>query len=68
MQLFNFLACISMLDEDDTVLPIQDPHIDKHRTDYVTEGKQVLILFGTEYGLSEEIAKLLFDRYNNILQ
>ena len=55
---------MSLVDEhaDDTVPPNKQPHVDKYRTDYVTEGKQVLILFGTEYGLSEEIAKLLFDR------
>ena len=42
--------------------PHQVPRVDRYKTDYVKEGKQVLILFGTEYGLSEEIAKLLFDR------
>ena len=35
---------------------------DKYCTNYEEPGKQVLILFGTEYGFSEEVAKKLFDR------
>ncbi len=34
---------------------------DKYRTNYTEPGKQLLILFGTEYGFSEEVAKALFD-------
>ncbi|XP_060074915.1 NADPH oxidoreductase A-like [Ylistrum balloti] len=41
--------------------------VDKHKDGrymkpYDTEGKQVLILYGTEYGFSEEVAGKLFDR------
>lgn len=35
---------------------------DKYCTNYNEPGKQLLILFGTEYGFSEEVAKKLFDR------
>ncbi len=35
---------------------------DKYHTNYKEPGKQLLILFGTEYGFSEEVAKSLFDR------
>ncbi|KAL3856423.1 hypothetical protein ACJMK2_011185 [Sinanodonta woodiana] len=34
----------------------------KYTVEYTTEGKQILILYGTEYGFSEEVAKHLFDR------
>lgn len=34
----------------------------KYCTKYCEEGRQILILFGTEYGFSEELAKKLFDR------
>ncbi|KAH3889663.1 NADPH oxidoreductase A-like [Dreissena polymorpha] len=48
-----------------------DKNISKSRTnryqqDYLTEGRQVLILYGTEYGCSEEIAKLLYDRLKRL--
>lgn len=34
----------------------------KYYTSYEDPGKQVLILYGTEYGFSEEVARKLFDR------
>ena len=34
----------------------------KYCTKYTEPGQQILILFGTEYGFSEELAKKLFDR------
>jgi sulfite reductase (NADPH) flavoprotein alpha-component len=33
----------------------------KYDMPYTTDGKQLLILFGTEYGYSEELAKRTFD-------
>ena len=42
----------------------KDPS-DKYRTCYEEPGKQVLILYGTEYGFSEEIARKLFDRISD---
>ncbi|XP_025114995.1 NADPH oxidoreductase A-like [Pomacea canaliculata] len=34
----------------------------KYQTRFSEDGRQILILYGTEYGFSEEIAYLLFDR------
>ena len=42
----------------------KDPS-DKYHTCYEEPGKQVLILYGTEYGFSEEIARKLFDRISD---
>ena len=42
----------------------KDPS-DKYRTCYEEPGKQVLILYGTEYGFSEEIARKLFDKISD---
>ena len=36
--------------------------VDKYKKNYETEGRQILIIYGTEYGCSEEIAKLLFNK------
>ena len=38
---------------------------DRYRTCYEEPGKQVLILYGTEYGFSEEIARKLFDNISD---
>lgn len=35
---------------------------DKYRRTYDQPGKQILIIYGTEYGFSEELARELFDR------
>ncbi|XP_052800861.1 NADPH oxidoreductase A-like isoform X2 [Mya arenaria] len=35
---------------------------DRNRKDYIDEGRQLLILYGTEYGCSEEVARLLYDK------
>ena len=35
---------------------------DKYKKNYTEPGKQVLIVYGTEYGFSEEVAKYVFDR------
>ncbi|OWF41745.1 NADPH oxidoreductase A-like isoform X2 [Mizuhopecten yessoensis] len=40
----------------------------RHLRSYGTEGKQVLILYGTEYGFSEEVATVLFDKISSIVQ
>ena len=36
---------------------------DRYCTCYEEPGKQLLILYGTEYGFSEELARNLFDRF-----
>ena len=36
---------------------------DRYCTRYEEPGKQLLLLYGTEYGFSEEVAKKLFDRF-----
>ena len=38
-----------------------DP-LSKYRTKYDEPGKQLLILYGSEYGFSEEVARKLFDK------
>ncbi|KAK3085071.1 hypothetical protein FSP39_023835 [Pinctada imbricata] len=35
---------------------------DKYRRNYTSEGRQILIIYGTEYGFSEEVARNLHDR------
>ncbi len=40
----------------------QNSALSKYCTHYEEPGKQLLILYGTEYGFSEEIARKLFDR------
>ena len=41
-----------------------DPLV-KYRTKYDEPGKQLLILYASEYGFSEEVARKLFDRIAN---
>jgi len=36
--------------------------VDKYRRKYSEPGRQILILYGTEYGFSKELACELFDR------
>ncbi|XP_035692088.1 NADPH oxidoreductase A-like [Branchiostoma floridae] len=38
-----------------------DRSADRYSVNYTDPGKQVLVMFGTEYGCSEEVAKKLFD-------
>ncbi|XP_066292774.1 NADPH oxidoreductase A-like isoform X2 [Branchiostoma lanceolatum] len=38
-----------------------DRSADRYLVNYTDVGKQVLVMFGTEYGCSEEVAKKLFD-------
>ncbi|XP_078681719.1 NADPH oxidoreductase A-like [Branchiostoma floridae x Branchiostoma belcheri] len=38
-----------------------DTSADRYLVNYTDPGKQVLVMFGTEYGCSEEVAKKLFD-------
>lgn len=35
----------------------------KYKTKYEEPGRQILILYGTEYGFSEEVARKLFDAF-----
>lgn len=47
--------------EDACILKQFDP-LAKYRTKYDEPGKQLLILYASEYGFSEEVARKLFDR------
>lgn len=47
--------------EDDSAAVRTDP-LAKYRTKYDEPGKQLLILYASEYGFSEEVARKLFDR------
>lgn len=38
------------------------PRENKYKRNYITDGRQILLLYGTEYGFSEEVATKLFDR------
>ena len=51
--------CFSDGDESNTAAITGD----RYCTSYEEPGKQLLILYGTEYGFSEELAKNLFDRF-----
>ncbi|XP_060594774.1 NADPH oxidoreductase A-like [Ruditapes philippinarum] len=53
---------------DDAVEKKDEPkeRSNKYKKDYTVEGRQILILYGTEYGCSEEIAKLLYDRIKDL--
>ncbi len=43
----------------------QSSALSKYCTKYEEPGKQILILYGTEYGFSEEIARKLFDKVDD---
>lgn len=47
--------------EDDSSAAQVDP-LAKYHTKYDEPGKQLLILYASEYGFSEEVARKLFDR------
>lgn len=50
-------------DEDDSVIAARKANaLSKYYTNYEELGRQVLILYGTEYGFSEEVARKLFDK------
>ena len=38
------------------------PIVNKYVREYTVPGQQVLILYGTEYGFSQELAQTLFDK------
>jgi hypothetical protein len=40
----------------------KEPRQNRYSRDYTEEGRQILVLYGTEYGFSEEVARKLFDR------
>ncbi|XP_048746472.2 NADPH oxidoreductase A-like [Ostrea edulis] len=40
----------------------REPRKNRYRRDYTVDGRQILVLYGTEYGFSEEVARKLFDR------
>ena len=51
-----------MFSVDDVQLKITTVAGDRYSARYEEPGKQLLILYGTEYGFSEEVAKKLFDQ------
>lgn len=57
---FFFLSFV-----DSSVTKRPTPRENKYRRDYTIDGQQILLLYGTEYGFSEEVATKLFDRYIN---
>lgn len=51
------------VDVDEKDIAARKAHaLSKYYTTYEDPGRQVLILYGTEYGFSEEVARKLFDR------
>lgn len=47
---------------DSSVAKRPAPRENKYKRNYITDGRQILLLYGTEYGFSEEVATKLFDR------
>lgn len=35
---------------------------ERHHPHYTEPGKQILVFYGTEYGFSEEVANILFEK------
>jgi sulfite reductase (NADPH) flavoprotein alpha-component len=50
-------------DADNVALKNHNSVPSKYNTCYEDPGKQILILYGSEYGFSEELARKLFDRF-----
>ncbi|XP_030846857.1 NADPH oxidoreductase A-like [Strongylocentrotus purpuratus] len=50
--------------EDD--LSASNTNKERHHPHYTEPGKQILIFFGTEYGFSEEVANILFEKLTKI--
>ena len=61
---FLYMNVFSLLCAIDEAVVSRDAS-DRYRTCYEEPGKQVLILYGTEYGFSEEIARKLFDNISD---
>ncbi|XP_062601583.1 NADPH oxidoreductase A-like [Saccostrea cucullata] len=53
----------AFISKDSPAVKGRQPRESKYTKDYTTEGQQILVLYGTEYGFSEEVARKLFDRY-----
>lgn len=49
---------------DSSVTKRLAPRENKYKRNYMTDGRQILLLYGTEYGFSEEVATKLFDRWH----
>ena len=50
-----------LVDIDDVPVDLCSATTNKYASKYSLPGKQVLILYGTEYGFGEEISRKLFD-------
>ncbi len=57
----TLISCFFPEVETDLVVQ-RDDGLSKYYTSYDRPGRQVLLLYGTEYGFSEEVARKLFDR------
>lgn len=52
----------AFISKDSSVAKRPAPRENKYKRNYITDGRQILLLYGTEYGFSEEVATKLFDR------
>lgn len=68
--LWHCIKFVSQHAEEDAGNYEQFDPLAKYRTKYDEPGKQLLILYASEYGFSEEVARKLFDRIadNGIFQ
>lgn len=57
----SLIQSVCVVDDDDAVEQLPNS-CSKYCTNYTTPGKQVLVLYGTEYGFAEEISRKVFDR------
>ncbi|KAI8491637.1 hypothetical protein Bbelb_304420, partial [Branchiostoma belcheri] len=57
----NSLEAFISHEGDSATEQLIDRAADRYLVNYTEPGKQVLVMFGTEYGCSEEVAKKLFD-------
>ena len=53
---------VSVEDSDADIAARTANTLGKYHSNYEEPGRQLLLLYGTEYGFSEEIARKLFDR------
>lgn len=47
--------------EDD--ISASSTNLERHHPHYTEPGKQILVFYGTEYGFSEEVANILFEKW-----
>ena len=62
----TYFKIICLLQDDGQIKAVEKKNENHYNCSYDKPGRQILIIFGTEYGFSEEIAKKLFDRLGSI--